>query len=104
MILPIMSYAQIIHLQNIISKKLCQQVYSLRKSVVHHWLNEQLLPFAMWAEFLQREEALNQTNIEVQDWLNIGTAEWVRNFEEKVALLWMIENFAALTLDESHRS
>jgi hypothetical protein len=93
-----MSHARVLYLRNIVIKKLYKPVKCLRIAIAHHRLYEQLSPFVddCGAELFHREDDLVYS---MQDPLHVGTSDWIRVFNQDVAIQSLAENFAALTLD-----
>jgi dynactin complex subunit len=96
-----MSDSQVLFLQGGISQKLYEQTDSLRKLIAHQGLCQRLLPFVIQNNGTLdcNETALNQAIEEVQDRLAIRQSQWMRTFEDNMAMRILTESFAALTLD-----
>jgi hypothetical protein len=70
----------------------------MRMTIAHYQLYKRLRPFVQQCDqrLLQGEVRLAQP---VEDWLKVGTEEWVTNFNEEVAMRLLNDNFMGLAMD-----
>ena len=97
-----MSNAQVLYLQNRITKKLCQDGDCLQRLVAHQNLHTRLPVLATDADgkLLRSREVLDQTMKEARNLLKVGQYERMRAFEDRISMRFDIKRFADLSLED----
>jgi hypothetical protein len=90
-----MSNAQVLYLQHLVTKKLCQDEKSPRKLIAHYSLRHRLQPLVVEAdnEISENQGALCKAIEETASWLRKENRGRMRDFEEEIG-----ERLACLNL------
>jgi len=95
-----MSNAQVLYLQHLVNKKLCQDEESPRKLVAHQNLWHRLQPLVAEAdnEISGSQGALCKAIEETASWLSRGNQGKMRDFEQEISMRRNTERLACLNL------
>jgi hypothetical protein len=97
-----MSNAQVLYLQYLVTKKLCQNEQSPRKLVAHQNLRHRLQPLVAEAdnEISGSQDALCQAIEETASWLGSENQGKMRDFKQEISMRRNTERLACLNLTE----
>ncbi len=82
-----MSNAQVLYLQHLVTKKLCQDKESPRKLIAHYSLQHRLQPLVVEAdnEISENQGALCKAIEETASWLGKENRERMQDFKEEIS-------------------